>query len=296
MSHHQNTTEDVRWNSMVYALSLAADLNADLDAEIAGWLIAGDEHLLVDLGCGAGGMAVAIRSAAGPDARVVAVDGEPALLEATRARAAAAGCLDAVQTIRADLAADIPIPSGSADLIWASAVVHHLSDQQAVLNEMAGRLAPGGRLALSEGGLSSRSLPWDLGVDQPGLELRLEAAQNRWFADMRHDLPGSIQMDYGWPRALRTAGLIEVTSKSFLLDLPVPLSPEAVEHVTGRLRGFLDNDSIAARIGVEDRELLRRLTDPDDLLGKRAAQEMFLLSASTVHVGRRPVGPSTNAG
>lgn len=112
MSHHHGTTEDMSWNSLVGALSLAADINAGLDAAVAGWLLDGDEQLLVDFGCGAGGMAVAIRSAAGLHARVVAVDGEPVLFEATRRRAAHAGCMDGLETMQADLAAGIPIPPG----------------------------------------------------------------------------------------------------------------------------------------------------------------------------------------
>jgi hypothetical protein len=69
----------------------------------------------------------------------------------------------------------------------ASGVVHHLPDQQATLNDMVTRLAPEGRLVLGEGELGGRSLPWDLGVGEPGLELRLGAAQERWFAAMRRD-------------------------------------------------------------------------------------------------------------
>ncbi|CAN5145895.1 methyltransferase domain-containing protein [soil metagenome] len=287
MSQH-GTTPDLSWASMVEALSQAADISADLDAQIAAWLLDGSERLLVDLGCGAGGMAVALRSAADASARVVAVDGEPALLEATRRRAAATGNDSGLETVRADLAAEIPISAGSADLIWASAVVHHLPDQQAALGDLASRLAPGGRLALAEGGLSARSLPWDIGIGEPGLELRLDAAGQRWFAQMRLDLPGSVPMPYGWPRALREAGLVDIGSKTFLLDLPAPLRARDAEHALGRLRSFLDRDSLAALVGDEDRAVLARLTDLDDPIHHDSAPEFFLLAAYTVHVGQRP--------
>lgn len=118
--------------------------------------------------------------------------------------------------------------------------------------------------------------------------MRLDAAQNRWFTQMRHDLPGSVPMPYGWPRALRAAGLVEVTAKSFLLDLPAPLGTREAEYVIGRLRGFLDHDSLAGLMGDEDLELLGRLTDPDDPINHRIAEDMYLLAAATVHVSRRP--------
>jgi len=290
MSDHGGPTEDFHWESLVAELSLAADITVRVDAEIAGWLADRGDRVLVDLGCGAGGMAVAFGSAASAQARVRAVDGEPALLEATRRRAADAGLLG-LETVQSDLASEIPIPPGTADVIWASGVVHHLPDEQAILDELAACLAPGGRLALGEGGLSGRSLPWDLGVGEPGLEVRLEAAQARWFAQMRRDLPGSVLKPYGWPRALRAAGLVDVTSRSFLLDLPAPLDPRAAEYVAGRLRGFLDHESLAKLVSAEDRQILGRLIDPDDVIYLGNNEDVFLLGVSTVHVGRRPGTP-----
>lgn len=287
MPHEHGTTDDMPWATMGAELLLAADIRAGVDADIAAWLVDRDDRLLVDLGCGAGGMAVALCCAGAAQARVRAVDGESVLLDATRRRAAAAGCQDRLETVRADLASEIPIPPGAADVIWASGVVHHLPDQQATLNDLAGRLAPGGRLALGEGGLRGHSLPWDLGIGEPGLEVRLDAAQDRWFAQMRRDLPGSVPMPYGWPRALSTAGLVGVTSRSFLLDLPAPLTAREIEHGMGRLRGLLDHESLAALIQPEDRRSLARLTDSGDAVHRRCSGEMFLLAALTVHVGRR---------
>lgn len=284
MAHQHGTTEDMAWAGLVEELSLAAEVSRQVDAEVAAWLLEGMERLLVDLGCGAGGMAAALLSAS-EQARVIAVDGEPALLEATRLRA---GTADRLEVVQADLSAGIPAAVDAADVIWAGSVVHHLPDQQAALNELSARLTPGGRLALGEGGLRSRTLPWDLGVGEPGLELRLDAAQERWFTQMRRDLPGAVPMPYGWPSALRRAGLVDVTSRSFLLDVSAPLGQREAEHVIGRLRRLLDHESLVAQIGAEDRQLLQRLVDPDDAINHDSAEDMFLLAVSTVHVGRRP--------
>ena len=84
-----------------------------------------------------------------------------------------------------DLSAVRAAAGPGADLVWASGSVHHAGDQQRAVDTLAGLLAPGGRLALAEGGLPLRCLPWEVGVGEPGLEIRLDAAQDRWFARMR---------------------------------------------------------------------------------------------------------------
>lgn len=292
--HHGGPVGDVQWAGMLDRLRRTDDIEAAVTARIAGWLVSGTERHIVDLGCGAGGMTAALVAAADPGSHVLAIDGEPALLAETARRAAAVrggspgGAV--VETRRADLAAAIPLDDDSTDLIWASAVVHHLPDQQYAVSELATRLVPGGRLALAEGGLRPRSLPWDLGIGEPGLELRLDLGQERWFAAMRRDLPGAVPMPYGWPAALRQAGLVEVTSRSFLLDLPAPLSDPVADLVLDGLRGFLERDEDPRFLAAADRETLRRLTDTEDAVHVAVRDQLYLLTARTVHVGRR--GPA----
>ncbi|MBA2554126.1 MAG: class I SAM-dependent methyltransferase [Geodermatophilaceae bacterium] len=280
MAHQHGGTADLDWSAMLDALARADEIEADVTAQIAGWLLTGPERVIYDVGCGAGGMTAAL-SAAAPDARLVAVDGEPALLAATRRHTG-------VETVLADLGTELPIPPASADLIWASGVLHHLPDQQSVVTDLATRLAPGGRLALGEGGLQSRSLPWDLGIGEPGLEIRLDAAHDRWFTRMRRDLGGALPMAYGWSTALRHAGLVDVTARSFLIDLPAPLGPGESEYVIGRLRSLLERDGLEDLVSAEDRDILRRLTDPEDAVHRSVRSDLYLLAARTVYVGRRP--------
>jgi hypothetical protein len=131
-------------------------------------------------------------------------------------------------------------------------------------------------------------LPWDLGVGEPGLEVRLDAAQDRWFARMRRDMPESVPMPYGWSTALRRAGLVDVTARTFLLDRPAPLSPREAEHVLGRLLSLLDRDGLDDLLDEDDRDVIRRVTDPQDPVSRSLRAELFLLAARTVYVGRRP--------
>jgi hypothetical protein len=164
--------------------------------------------------------------------------------------------------------------------------VHHLPDQQRGVDTLARLLRPGGRLALGEGGLSTRSLPWDMGVGVPGLQDRLAAARDSWFADMRASMPGSVRLPGGWGHVLRAAGLDGITSFSYLVDHPAP-APQAVRE------SVLDWLTLISNVGgdwlsEDDRAAAGRLLDPADdaFVGNR--DDVFILSASTVHLGTRP--------
>ncbi|HEY8471705.1 MAG TPA: methyltransferase [Natronosporangium sp.] len=295
MSHHSHHADPytVDWAEKATELVAAAQDEQAWYESLAEWLLHAGDRVAVDVGCGGGGMTLALAAALGDRGQVVAVDGEPALLAAVRSAVAARAGepLAPVVTVPADLAEGVAtiraaLP-GPADLIWASASVHHVGDQQAAVDALASLLGPGGRLALAEGGLPSRYLPWDLGVGEPGLEVRLEAANDQWFARMRAELPGSVRMPYGWPEALRRAGLVSVTTRTTLRESPAPL-PEPERHRlaerftrwVGRLRGtgLLSDADLAA---------WDRLLDPADpaWLGRRT--DVFRLSARSIHLGTK---------
>jgi hypothetical protein len=192
-----------------------------------------------------------------------------------------------------------------ADLIWASASVHHAADQQAAVDALASLLAPGGRLALAEGGLPARHLPWDLGIGEPGLELRLDLAQDRWFKVMRDSLPGSVPMPYGWTEALTRAGLTGATTRSVLTETPAPLSPERLDGVVQAFRTRIERLTGADSghghghghghvvadeewLTPEDVDVWQQLLDPDGpyYLGRRS--DLAVLSVRSVHLGHAP--------
>jgi SAM-dependent methyltransferase len=280
---------DVDWAEQAAYLADAARTDAEWYRSVASRLVRPTDRLLVDVGCGGGGMAVALALTA-PARRVVAVDDEPAVLEAAAEVFTEAG-VD-VRTAAADAAGDPQALAhaigGPADLVWASAVVHHAPDQQATVDGLTGLLAPRGRLALAEGGLPRRHLPWDLGTGRPGLESRLEQAQDRWFAAMRDSLPGAVRLPYGWPNALRRAGLVDVTTWTSLIERPAPLSPAERERVAGRLAHRVEWLRERTMLPTEDDEAWSRLLDPDrpEWIGHR--DDVFVLDARSVHVGDAP--------
>jgi SAM-dependent methyltransferase len=277
-----NHTPDVNWADVVDDLDRGDTVSRPMDEQIVRWLAPPSGARVADLGSGAGGMVVLLAGAVGAEARVAAVDGEPALLNATRSRCERAGFGERVETLQHDLAAGPP-PLVDLDLVWAGHVVHHLPDQQAAVTGLATMLAVDGRLALAEGGLPRRCLPWDVGVGEPGLEDRLAAAEADWFAAMRRDLTGAQRTPYGWPSVLANAGLTDVTSKTFLLDLPAPLDDDVRTHVTESLTARVAR--VTDWLAGDDRAAWETLLAPEagDYLGRR--RDVHLLAATTVHVG-----------
>ena len=176
---------------------------------------------------------------------------------------------------------------GPADLVWASASVHHAGDQQRAVDALAALLGPGGRLALAEGGLPTRCLPWGFGVGRPGLEERLDGAQGRWFAQMRERLPGSVRMPYGWTSALRRAGLAGVSTRSWLLEAPTPLSTSDRAHLVGELAFRIDRLRPTDLVERDDLLAWDRLLDEGDPAWLGARDDLYRLAARSVHIGVR---------
>lgn len=225
-------------------------------------------------------------------AETVAVDGTPQLLDHTLARAERLGLGGRVAVRHAELPEGLDGAGehgegglGTADLVWSSKAVHHLGDQQGVLNALAGVLSPGGLLAVGEGGLPMRFLPRDIGIGRPGLQARLDVIQEHWFETMRAELPGSTSVVEDWPAMLSRAGLTRVGGFTSLVDLPAPLGGTARAFLHGhltRIREVMDDT-----LDAEDRGTLDVLLDPGSPQGILRRPDAFFLSATTVFTGVR---------
>ncbi|WP_434444073.1 class I SAM-dependent methyltransferase [Lentzea sp. E54] len=242
-------------------------------------------RVVADVGPGSGTSTVRLAERA---ERVYAVDNDEAMLALVRERAERAGVGDRVRTVVHDLDdGPVPLPE-PVSLIWSGACVHHALSWQDAVSGLAGLLESGGVLALGEGGLPARCLPWDVGVGRPGLEARLDAAHNEWFTEWFESRAGYVREPRGWPELLRSAGLVEVTSRSALLDVPGPLGADVREVVlaelaarAGRASAFLDEDDRVAWKALLDRASPVWLGDRDDLA---------LLTARTLHIGNKAWG------
>ncbi|MBO0839237.1 MAG: methyltransferase [Sciscionella sp.] len=249
--------------------------------------------VVLDIGCGAGGMSAKLAEclAGRGGTELTLLDAEPELLDAAAHiaddAARRAGGAVSVRTRQVDLADEATIGTlPHADLVWASHVVHHLPDQQRALRQLAGQLRPGGVLAIGEGGLATRYLPWDVGVGRPGLADRLVTAENARFATMRAELPDAVRLTVGWPEALRRAGLSRVETTSYLIEHPAP--PD--EHVKAAAIGWLERLAKSADeyLAEDDRAAVRRLIDPDDTAYAGRRPDLFVLGVRTMHTGHAP--------
>lgn len=290
---------EIDWAEEAGRLRASAAGEADWNAAVARSLVRDSDKVVADVGCGGGGMAKALAEAL-PGTTVVAIDADPDVLEQAREHTAGlvrcelASMDDGAEPLHRAIAAP-------ADLVWASASVHHAADQQAAVDALASLLAPGGRLALAEGGLPARHLPWDLGVGEPGLELRLDLAQDRWFKVMRDSLPGSVPMPYGWTEALTRAGLTGATTRSVLTETAAPLPPERlegvvrafrtrIERLTGPSQGHGHGHVVSDEewLTPEDLDAWQQLLDPDGPHYLGARSDPAVLSVRSVHLGHAP--------
>jgi ubiquinone/menaquinone biosynthesis C-methylase UbiE/DNA-binding transcriptional ArsR family regulator len=103
--------------------------------------LADADWIVGDLGCGTGQVTAALAPFV---ARVIAVDGSAAMLQAARKRLQG---IDNVDLRRGELEA-LPIDDGRLDAATMMMVLHHLAEPRKALGEAARVLKPGGRLLL----------------------------------------------------------------------------------------------------------------------------------------------------
>src|SRR6266516_2470464 len=102
--HPDRSSYRVDWAELADRLVTAARDEAGWYAAMATALAGPADRVAVDVGCGGAGMAIALAAALPAGARVVAVDGDEAVLAGARANAAAAAA--EVAFALADIAAD----------------------------------------------------------------------------------------------------------------------------------------------------------------------------------------------
>ncbi|MFC7303361.1 class I SAM-dependent methyltransferase [Streptomyces monticola] len=282
--HHHDPTH-IDWEAMSETLERRAEIYAPLTAQIIERLraVRPEPRRIVDAGSGPGVISCALAEAF-PQAEVVAVDGAGALLERATARAGRMGVGSRLRTCLADLPEGFA-EAGEADVIWLGLALHHIGDQRAALAECARHLVPGGALVLLEGGLPARHLPRDIGIGRPGLQARLDAANEEAFTAMRAALPGAKDEVEDWAALLTAAGLTHVGTRTHLLDLPGPVPEQVRAHVvavTTRLR-----DVAADQLSPDDLATLDRLLDPSDKESLHHRPDVFLLATQTVHLATK---------
>lgn len=278
----------IDWSTWVQRLRGADELAADALRQVARRLVRPDTRVVIDVGSGAGGMGAAFAEVMPDGGTIVLVDAEPELLRAATAHVrAVAGARVDVRAVHADAGTDALLDlAPRADLVFASLVVHHLPDQQRGTDRLAALVKPGGRLALVEFGLEQRCLPWDVGLGEPGLQGRLVAAREEWFRRLRTEMEGAVRLPVGWNRVLNDAGLVDVSSFSYLIDRSAPPTDGVRAEV---LRWLSVVREVAEPwISKPDLRAIDELLDEQGphYVGRR--DDVFVLVANTVHRGTAP--------
>nr|MDT0656927.1 class I SAM-dependent methyltransferase [Micromonospora sp. DSM 115978] len=254
-------------------LDLDAEVLHDFHGEVITWVgsLVPDRPRIIDVGAGSGTGTLSLARHL-PAAEVIAVDVSEPMLDHLRHRAHALGVADRIHTVEADLDQTWP-DLGPADLVWASASLHHLADPGQALARALAALRPGGVLMVTELDSFPRFLP-----DGPdaGLEDRCHAAMAR----IRDE--AGLHMHEDWGVRLTQAGFTVEAERRFDIDLRPPLPAAAgryaqvcLERMRHGLDGRLDPDDVTALDA-----LVAGLPGRDDLTVR---------ATRTVWLARRPL-------
>ena len=148
--------------------------------ELAGAVPLADSTRVLDLGCGIGGPARTLASTFG--CPVTGVDLTEEYVEAGNLLTERVGLAGRVE-LRAGSALDLPFEDGSFDVVWSQHVIMNIEDKDALYQEIARVLAPGGRYAFHEifagrDALAHFPVPW---TPDPGINFLVtpKAARTR---------------------------------------------------------------------------------------------------------------------
>lgn len=125
--------------------ALTASLGCGVPTAVAD-LHPGD--VVLDLGSGAGTDVLISARRVSPGGRVIGLDMTDEMLILGQSNADAAGVANV--TFVKGYIEDIPLPSGSVDVVISNCVINLAADKAAVLREVARVLRPGGRFAVSD--------------------------------------------------------------------------------------------------------------------------------------------------
>jgi SAM-dependent methyltransferase len=281
MPHHHGAADP----SLATMLDLDARILHRHLLEVTTWIrrLARDTpgRVVVDLGAGTGTGTVALARRF-DRAEVHAVDASAAMLARIAERAIVDGLADRIHPVHADLDAGWPaLPS--ADLVWASLMLHEVADPARLLGRIRDGLAPGGILAVVEMDGPPRFLPDDLPPDlaRPGLADRLDDA-------VTHGGTGGPSHP-DWAPWLGDAGLGEVETRAFAIDAD-PADPIVAAATLPYARAWLARvrDRAADRLDADDRTALDALLDDDGPHALARIPDLRLRGTRTAYVGRRP--------
>lgn len=283
MHHQHRETEAHERDQYIVYLQQFDRVFEPMHRDMIDWLnIVGGTHML-DVGCGAGGVTRLLAEAGGVDSHVTALDIEADLLAAAKKSLEE---MPSVITYQEGSLDELPFADAQFELVWCSRVVHHMRDQLSAVRELRRVLKPGGKLALREDGLLMQLLPFDIGLGEPGLDERLNAARAWEFAQLRSSIPESAAYPFGWTRLLRESDFRHVTARSFLFEALPPFSTDLSAFLLRHWGRMLEETEIRAQLSPEDQNVLAQLIDPDSPHFMLRRNDLYFVKVSTVYMGQ----------
>jgi SAM-dependent methyltransferase len=229
-SEHDHHGDGFDWEVLADALELEAAVTLPIVEQALRSPLIGQVDTVIEVGCGPGVVTVGLARSL-PGTRVIAVDRSEPLLGRVRQRAADAGVAGRVDTVVADLEHPL-LELGSADLIWASMVLHHVADPAATLGRLRALLRDGGVLVIVEFGAA----PTLSTGDPPVLDDTWQQLQVARSAAL-HERFGFDPAAIDWPSLLTDAGFVDVTDVPICADHARPLSPQTRAWLIEQVRG-----------------------------------------------------------
>src|SRR4051812_21025395 len=152
-----------------------------------------------EVGAGGPGIPRALAAAVGPTGHVLATDIDPSWL----------GEGDGYEVRRHDVALDPPPEPGTFDLVHARLVLVHVPDRARALATMAVALRPGGRLLVEDADTALQPLAC---LDDSGPAQRRANRLRDAVRELMTRRGADLRYGRTLPRALRTAGLVDVAA------------------------------------------------------------------------------------
>ncbi len=214
---------------------------------------------------GAGGPSIpeALAAAVGPTGHVLATDINPAWLDPH----------GRYEVRRHDVVADPPPQPGTFDLVHARLVLVHLPDRARALATMVAALRPGGWLLVEDADTELQPL---VCLDEVGPAQQRANRLRRAVRELLTRRGADLRYGRTLPRALRAAGLADVTAAGFF-----PVGGVACDRLEAATMRMVRADLLAAGL-ADDTEIDAHLAAVD-------AGELDLTLAPLISAwGRRP--------
>ncbi len=233
---------------------------------------------VLDLACGDGFYTARIADRLAGDGRVVAVDLNPAYLEAARREV---GARTNVELVAAPYDA-LPFPDRSFDFVWCAQSLYSLPDPVHVLEHVKRVLRPGGIVAVLENDTMHQVfLPWPVSIEVP-----LRAAELRALAAETVNWP-KFYVGRRLPSVFAAAGLAPIATRTIAIDRQAPFDAAT----TSLLQSYLDETASRAEphLAPDLATRLHALCDPASPDHMLAQPHLALTWLNVLALARREV-------